>query len=220
MIVYWGSVEEMSPLTSSCFFCFQCKLPMHCTSMSHLSTPLCVYLLSLILFSSSNSSGSYPALLPLQSDLGQPIHPSLFSFFSPLFYFSSCPMCDNMDHEDKPPAPPVRMSSTIFSGDGKDYTLLTNHSSKPLPSVPEERKPRSKIISIFSGAEKGVCVCVCEEFECEYLFLKTVCKYIPQCIHNVLILDTRDCATELTSATCIRIIIPTVFFFHNCTGSH
>uniref|UniRef100_A0AAY5F004 non-specific serine/threonine protein kinase n=1 Tax=Electrophorus electricus TaxID=8005 RepID=A0AAY5F004_ELEEL len=64
-------------------------------------------------------------------------------------------MCDNGDHEDKPPAPPVRMSSTIFSGSGKDHTLLANHSSKPLPSVPEERKPRNKIISIFSGAEKG-----------------------------------------------------------------
>uniref|UniRef100_A0A8C2L7Q5 non-specific serine/threonine protein kinase n=1 Tax=Cyprinus carpio TaxID=7962 RepID=A0A8C2L7Q5_CYPCA len=45
-------------------------------------------------------------------------------------------MCDNGDLEDKPPAPPVRMSSTIFSG-GKD-TLAANHSSKPLPSVPEE----------------------------------------------------------------------------------
>uniref|UniRef100_A0A8C2L508 non-specific serine/threonine protein kinase n=1 Tax=Cyprinus carpio TaxID=7962 RepID=A0A8C2L508_CYPCA len=61
-------------------------------------------------------------------------------------------MCDNGDLEDKPPAPPVRMSSTIFSG-GKD-TLAANHSSKPLPSVPEERK-RNKIYSIFSGAEKG-----------------------------------------------------------------
>lgn len=64
-------------------------------------------------------------------------------------------MCDNGDTEDKPPAPPVRMSSTIFSsGSGKD-SLSANHSSKPLPSVPEERKPRNKIISIFSGAEKG-----------------------------------------------------------------
>uniref|UniRef100_A0A8C4E8R9 non-specific serine/threonine protein kinase n=1 Tax=Dicentrarchus labrax TaxID=13489 RepID=A0A8C4E8R9_DICLA len=64
-------------------------------------------------------------------------------------------MCDNGDPEDKPPAPPVRMSSTIFStGSGKD-SLSANHSSKPLPSVPEERKPRNKIISIFSGAEKG-----------------------------------------------------------------
>uniref|UniRef100_A0A8C9XPG3 non-specific serine/threonine protein kinase n=1 Tax=Sander lucioperca TaxID=283035 RepID=A0A8C9XPG3_SANLU len=64
-------------------------------------------------------------------------------------------MCDNGDPEDKPPAPPVRVSSTIFStSSGKD-SLSANHSSKPLPSVPEERKPRHKIISIFSGAEKG-----------------------------------------------------------------
>ncbi|XP_047443183.1 serine/threonine-protein kinase PAK 2b [Mugil cephalus] len=59
-------------------------------------------------------------------------------------------MCDNGDPEDKPPAPPVRMSSTIFStGSGKD-SLSANHSSKPLPSVPEERKSRNKIISIFA----------------------------------------------------------------------
>lgn len=64
-------------------------------------------------------------------------------------------MCDNGDPEDKPPAPPVRISSTIFStGSGKD-SLSANHSSKPLPSVPEEKKPRNKIISIFSGAEKA-----------------------------------------------------------------
>ncbi|XP_077572505.1 serine/threonine-protein kinase PAK 2b [Stigmatopora nigra] len=64
-------------------------------------------------------------------------------------------MCDNGDPEDKPPAPPVRMSSTIFSTSSSKDSLAVNHSSKPLPSVPEERKPRSKIISIFSGAEKG-----------------------------------------------------------------
>ncbi|XP_051929141.1 serine/threonine-protein kinase PAK 2b [Hippocampus zosterae] len=64
-------------------------------------------------------------------------------------------MCDNGDPEDKPPAPPVRMSSTIFSTSSSKDSLSANHSSKPLPSVPEERKPRSKIISIFSGAEKG-----------------------------------------------------------------
>lgn len=64
-------------------------------------------------------------------------------------------MCDNGDPEDKPPAPPVRMSSAIFStSSGKD-SLSANHSTKPLPSVPEERKPRKKIISIFSGAEKS-----------------------------------------------------------------
>ncbi|XP_066537020.1 serine/threonine-protein kinase PAK 2a isoform X2 [Hoplias malabaricus] len=59
-------------------------------------------------------------------------------------------MSDNGELEDKPPAPPVRMSST-----GSKDGLPTNHSSKPLPSVPEEKKPsRNKIISIFS-AEKG-----------------------------------------------------------------
>uniref|UniRef100_A0A3Q2E899 non-specific serine/threonine protein kinase n=1 Tax=Cyprinodon variegatus TaxID=28743 RepID=A0A3Q2E899_CYPVA len=64
-------------------------------------------------------------------------------------------MCDNGDSEDKPPAPPVRISSTIFgTGAGKD-SFSANHSSKPLPSVPEERKQRKGIISIFSGAEKG-----------------------------------------------------------------
>ncbi|XP_064845719.1 serine/threonine-protein kinase PAK 2-like [Oncorhynchus masou masou] len=64
-------------------------------------------------------------------------------------------MFDNGDPEDKPPAPPVRMSSTIFSTGSSKDPLSANHSSKPLPSVPEERKPRNKIISIFSGAEKG-----------------------------------------------------------------
>ncbi|XP_048861042.1 serine/threonine-protein kinase PAK 2-like [Brienomyrus brachyistius] len=62
-------------------------------------------------------------------------------------------MSDNGELEDKPPAPPVRMSST-FSPGGKD-PLSANHSSKPLPSVPEEKKSRNKIISIFSGTEKG-----------------------------------------------------------------
>lgn len=57
-------------------------------------------------------------------------------------------MSDNGELEDKPPAPPVRMSSTNF----KD-SQSANHSSKPLPSVPEEKKPRNKIISMFS--EKG-----------------------------------------------------------------
>lgn len=63
-------------------------------------------------------------------------------------------MSDNGELEDKPPAPPVRMSSTIFSSGSKD-PLSANHSLKPLPSVPEEKKPRNKIISIFSGTEKG-----------------------------------------------------------------
>uniref|UniRef100_A0A8B9RJ53 non-specific serine/threonine protein kinase n=1 Tax=Astyanax mexicanus TaxID=7994 RepID=A0A8B9RJ53_ASTMX len=44
-------------------------------------------------------------------------------------------MSDNGELEDKPPAPPVRMSST-----GSKDGAPTNHSSKPLPSVPEEKK--------------------------------------------------------------------------------
>lgn len=75
-------------------------------------------------------------------------------------------MSDNGELEDKPPAPPVRMSSTIFSSGGKD-PLSANHSLKPLPSVPEERKPRNKIISIFSSTEKGIML---QLFDCIILF--------------------------------------------------
>uniref|UniRef100_A0A3P9M174 non-specific serine/threonine protein kinase n=1 Tax=Oryzias latipes TaxID=8090 RepID=A0A3P9M174_ORYLA len=64
-------------------------------------------------------------------------------------------MCDNGDPEDKPPAPPVRTGSTIFSTNAGKDSLAGNHSSKPLPSVPEERKPRNKIKFIFSGQEKS-----------------------------------------------------------------
>uniref|UniRef100_A0A3P8UQZ2 non-specific serine/threonine protein kinase n=1 Tax=Cynoglossus semilaevis TaxID=244447 RepID=A0A3P8UQZ2_CYNSE len=59
-------------------------------------------------------------------------------------------MCDSGVCEDKPPAPPVRMSS---QGGAKD-AQSANHSSRPLPSVPEERKSRNKIISMFAS-EKG-----------------------------------------------------------------
>lgn len=60
-------------------------------------------------------------------------------------------MCDSGVCEDKPPAPPVRMSS---QGGGPKDSQSANHSSRPLPSVPEERKPRNKIISMFAS-EKG-----------------------------------------------------------------
>uniref|UniRef100_A0A8C6Q6X5 non-specific serine/threonine protein kinase n=1 Tax=Nothobranchius furzeri TaxID=105023 RepID=A0A8C6Q6X5_NOTFU len=55
-------------------------------------------------------------------------------------------MCDSGVCEDKPPAPPVRMSS---QGGAKD-PQSANHNSRPLPSAPEEKKPRNKIISIFA----------------------------------------------------------------------
>lgn len=61
-------------------------------------------------------------------------------------------MCDSVLCEDKPPAPPVRMSS---QGGGPKDSQSANHSSRPLPSVPEERKSKNKIISIFAS-EKGV----------------------------------------------------------------
>uniref|UniRef100_A0A3B4ZQA4 non-specific serine/threonine protein kinase n=1 Tax=Stegastes partitus TaxID=144197 RepID=A0A3B4ZQA4_9TELE len=60
-------------------------------------------------------------------------------------------MCDSGVCEDKPPAPPVRMSS---QGGGTKDPQSANHSSRPLPSVPEERKSRNKIISMFAS-EKG-----------------------------------------------------------------
>uniref|UniRef100_A0A8C8E0X5 non-specific serine/threonine protein kinase n=1 Tax=Oryzias sinensis TaxID=183150 RepID=A0A8C8E0X5_9TELE len=60
-------------------------------------------------------------------------------------------MCDSGVCEDKPPAPPVRMSS---QGGGVKDTQSANHSSRPLPSEPEEKKSRNKIISIFAP-EKG-----------------------------------------------------------------
>lgn len=60
-------------------------------------------------------------------------------------------MCDSGVCEDKPPAPPVRMSS---QGGGAKDAQSANHSSRPLPSAPEEKKPRNKIISMFAP-EKG-----------------------------------------------------------------
>uniref|UniRef100_A0A8D0DEP0 non-specific serine/threonine protein kinase n=1 Tax=Sander lucioperca TaxID=283035 RepID=A0A8D0DEP0_SANLU len=60
-------------------------------------------------------------------------------------------MCDSGVCEDKPPAPPVRMSS---QGGGAKDPQSANHNSRPLPSVPEERKSRNKIISMFAP-EKG-----------------------------------------------------------------
>ncbi|KAF6726280.1 Serine/threonine-protein kinase PAK 2 [Oryzias melastigma] len=60
-------------------------------------------------------------------------------------------MCDSGVCEDKPPAPPVRMSS---QGGGAKDTQSANHNSRPLPSEPEEKKSRNKIISIFAP-EKG-----------------------------------------------------------------
>uniref|UniRef100_A0A3Q2ZNC4 Serine/threonine-protein kinase PAK 2-like n=1 Tax=Kryptolebias marmoratus TaxID=37003 RepID=A0A3Q2ZNC4_KRYMA len=60
-------------------------------------------------------------------------------------------MCDSGVCEDKPPAPPVRMSS---QGVGAKDPQSATHNSRPLPSVPEERKSKNKIYSMFIS-DKG-----------------------------------------------------------------
>ncbi|XP_054894534.1 serine/threonine-protein kinase PAK 2-like [Poeciliopsis prolifica] len=60
-------------------------------------------------------------------------------------------MCDSGVCEDKPPAPPVRMSS---QGGGAKDPQSANHNSRPLPSAPEEKKSRNKIISMFDKGSK------------------------------------------------------------------
>uniref|UniRef100_A0A4W5RM47 non-specific serine/threonine protein kinase n=1 Tax=Hucho hucho TaxID=62062 RepID=A0A4W5RM47_9TELE len=60
-------------------------------------------------------------------------------------------MCDSGVYEDKPPAPPVRMNS---QGGGAKDSVSGNYNSRSLPSVPEEKHKRNKIISMFAS-EKG-----------------------------------------------------------------
>uniref|UniRef100_A0A4W3ISR4 non-specific serine/threonine protein kinase n=1 Tax=Callorhinchus milii TaxID=7868 RepID=A0A4W3ISR4_CALMI len=54
-------------------------------------------------------------------------------------------MSDNGKFEDRPPAPPVRVNSTFFISGSKDASS-SNHNAKPLPSVPEEKQKRPKLI--------------------------------------------------------------------------
>ncbi|KAL1022228.1 hypothetical protein UPYG_G00023950 [Umbra pygmaea] len=61
-------------------------------------------------------------------------------------------MCDSGVCEDKPPAPPVRMSS---QGGGAKDPVSANYNSKSLPSVPEEKQKRNKIISMFASEKAG-----------------------------------------------------------------
>ncbi|KAL7822677.1 hypothetical protein AOLI_G00331100, partial [Acnodon oligacanthus] len=60
-------------------------------------------------------------------------------------------MSDNGEVEDKPPAPPMRNTSTMMGASGKDPGPL-NHSSKPLPPNPEDKKRKDRSIrSILTG---------------------------------------------------------------------
>ncbi|KAM6448720.1 serine/threonine-protein kinase PAK 1 isoform 1-T3 [Liasis olivaceus] len=55
------------------------------------------------------------------------------------------------DPEDKPPAPPMRNTSTMICSGSKDVGTL-NHGSKPLPPNPEEKKRRDRFYrSILPG---------------------------------------------------------------------
>uniref|UniRef100_A0A8C9VUH0 non-specific serine/threonine protein kinase n=1 Tax=Scleropages formosus TaxID=113540 RepID=A0A8C9VUH0_SCLFO len=60
-------------------------------------------------------------------------------------------MSDNGEVEDKPPAPPMRNTSTMIGACGKD-TGAPHHGSKPLPPNPEDKKKKDRSIrSILTG---------------------------------------------------------------------
>ncbi|KAJ8410797.1 hypothetical protein AAFF_G00187540 [Aldrovandia affinis] len=61
-------------------------------------------------------------------------------------------MSDNGEVEDKPPAPPMRNTSTMIGASSKDTGLNLNHGSKPLPPNPEDKKKKDRSIrSILTG---------------------------------------------------------------------
>ncbi|XP_053166608.1 serine/threonine-protein kinase PAK 1 isoform X2 [Hemicordylus capensis] len=58
---------------------------------------------------------------------------------------------NGLEAEDKPPAPPMRNTSTMISTGSKDLGTL-NHGSRPLPPNPEEKKKRDRFYrSILPG---------------------------------------------------------------------
>ncbi|NXG36440.1 PAK1 kinase, partial [Dromaius novaehollandiae] len=58
---------------------------------------------------------------------------------------------NGVETEDKPPAPPMRNTSTMIGSGSKDTGTL-NHGSKPLPPNPEEKKRRDRFYrSILPG---------------------------------------------------------------------
>ncbi|NXD11261.1 PAK1 kinase, partial [Nothocercus nigrocapillus] len=58
---------------------------------------------------------------------------------------------NGVETEDKPPAPPMRNTSTMIGSGSKDAGTL-NHGSKPLPPNPEEKKRRDRFYrSILPG---------------------------------------------------------------------
>lgn len=60
-------------------------------------------------------------------------------------------MSDNGEVEDKPPAPPMRNTSTMMGSGIKEPSTM-NHTSKPLPPNPEDKKRKDRSIrSILTG---------------------------------------------------------------------
>ncbi|XP_062860482.1 serine/threonine-protein kinase PAK 1 isoform X2 [Trichomycterus rosablanca] len=63
-------------------------------------------------------------------------------------------MSDNGEVEDKPPAPPMRNTSTLMGSSIKEPSTM-NHTSKPLPPNPEDKKRKDRSIrSILTGGDK------------------------------------------------------------------
>ncbi|XP_070761326.1 serine/threonine-protein kinase PAK 1 isoform X3 [Enoplosus armatus] len=65
-------------------------------------------------------------------------------------------MSDNGEVEDKPPAPPMRNTSTMIGSSNKDPAPL-NHGSKPLPPNPEDKKKKDRSIRFIltGGGDKN-----------------------------------------------------------------
>ncbi|XP_075968115.1 serine/threonine-protein kinase PAK 1 isoform X6 [Anarhichas minor] len=65
-------------------------------------------------------------------------------------------MSDNGEVEDKPPAPPMRNTSTMIGSCNKDPAPL-NHGSKPLPPNPEDKKKKDRSIRFIltGGGDKN-----------------------------------------------------------------
>lgn len=64
-------------------------------------------------------------------------------------------MSDNGEVEDKPPAPPMRNTSTMIGSCSKDPAPI-NHGSKPLPPNPEDKKKKDRSIRFIltGGGDK------------------------------------------------------------------
>lgn len=68
-------------------------------------------------------------------------------------------MSDNGEVEDKPPAPPMRNTSTMIGACNKD-TGAPHHGSKPLPPNPEDKKKKDRSIRsiLTGGSDKSECL--------------------------------------------------------------